>query len=296
MALFEIKNLSKSYKKKRALNDVSFKVNSGEIVALIGKNGAGKTTMLNCISGMISPDSGDVIYKNESVLKDDSLLNEFGILIEGSFYDYLDAYDNLVLLMKASGVKDKNLIKKRIDETLGLVGLSEKKHKHVKTFSFGMKQRLGLAQTLLTDTGFLILDEPFVGLDPLGKNMLKKMIKEKAKEQQAGILFSSHDLDDVLEICDRIVMIDNGEKIYDDVFLDSKKYVISLTSLGAENLQRLKKDLVKWKAVLRENQIEFTERESLYPILEYCISNNFVIPDMKVQQRSLYDFFEEEVM
>lgn len=296
MALFEIKNLSKSYKNKQALKDVSFEVNSGEIVALIGRNGAGKTTMLNCISGMISPDSGDVTYKNESVLKDDSLLNEFGILIEGSFYDYMDAYDNLVLLMRASGVKDKNLIKKRIDETLSLVGLREKKHKYVKTFSFGMKQRLGLAQTLLTDTRFLILDEPFVGLDPLGKNILKKMIIEKAKEQGAGILFSSHDLDDVLEICDRIVMIDNGEKIYDDVFIDSNKYEISLTSLEGKDLDRLKNDLPRWKAVLRENKIEFTERESLYPILEYCVSNNIVIPDMRVKQRTLYDFFEEEVM
>ncbi|WP_082759855.1 ABC transporter ATP-binding protein [Abyssisolibacter fermentans] len=296
MALFEVKNLSKSYKKNKALNNVSFDVKAGEIVALIGKNGAGKTTLLNCIAGNITPDKGKILYKEENLLCKNSRLNEFGILIQASFFNYLNAYDNLVLLMKASGIQDKNIIKNRVDSTLKLVGLEEKKKSYVKSFSFGQKQRLGLAQTLLHEPQFLILDEPFVGLDPLGKEMLKRVIVEKAKDKKTGVLFSSHDLDDVSDICDRVVMINNGKKVFDDVFLYKNTYTIVCQEMISKQIQSiLMKDFQGKIKIINGDKIEFVEMNLLNEVLNILFNNQIKIADIQTRENSLYDFFKSEV-
>lgn len=293
MALLEVSNLAKAYKTKQALNQVSFSIDKGEIVALIGKNGAGKTTLLNCISYHIKPDGGSVLYKGKDLLSQDSLLNEFGILIQASFFDYLNASDNLKLLMKASGITDKKQIDKIVNETLDLVGLSEKKKKYVKTFSFGMKQRLGLAQTLLHQPKFLILDEPFVGLDPIGKEMLKKVIQKKAKEEQAGILFSSHDLFDVGEICDRIIMIEDGTKIFDDVFQYKKTYSIFCSQEITKELERELKEMSERITIIK-NEIQLMETVQLKRVLSVLIGRQIEIIDISIKENSLYDYFRTE--
>ena len=119
MQLLEVRNLCKSYKKLKALSDMTFSVGAGEIVALIGKNGAGKTTLLNCIAGNIQPTGGDIIYKGETLLKNESGLNEFGILIEPTFIPYMNAYENLSILLKTSEVRE---VKKTAEDLLKLVG------------------------------------------------------------------------------------------------------------------------------------------------------------------------------
>lgn len=269
---------------------------AGEIVALIGKNGAGKTTLLNCIAGNITPDKGKILYKEENLLCKNSRLNEFGILIQASFFNYLNAYDNLVLLMKASGIQDKNIIKNRVDSTLKLVGLEEKKKSYVKSFSFGQKQRLGLAQTLLHEPQFLILDEPFVGLDPLGKEMLKRVIVEKAKDKKTGVLFSSHDLDDVSDICDRVVMINNGKKVFDDVFLYKKTYTIVCQEMISKQIQSiLMKDFQGKIKIINDDKIEFIEMNLLNEVLNILFINQIKITDIQTRENSLYDFFKSEV-
>ena len=293
--VFEIKGLYKSFNKLKSLNNISFKVDAGEIVALIGKNGAGKTTLLNCIAGNISPDSGEIQYKNTNLLQEYSLLNEFGILIEAKFFDYLNAYDNLTLLMKASGINDKKVIESVINSTLNLVGLNSKKKSYVKSFSFGMKQRLGLAQTLIHNPKFLILDEPFVGLDPLGKKMLKEVIVKKAKQENVSVLFSSHDLEDVTEICDRVVMINKGEKVFGDVFLHKKTYTLICKQ---EISKEIKDDLLKrFSGEIKafKKTIEFSKKELIEDIFAYVSTNKIKILDIQIKESSLYDFFESEV-
>lgn len=120
-----------------------------------------------------------------------------------------------------------------------MVGLEHVKRKRVKTYSFGMKQRLGLAQAIINAQSFIMLDEPFIGLDPIGKDIVKKAILKKAREENYGILFSSHDLEDVAEICDRIVMIDNGVCVYNDIINHEQEYRIYLEELS--KLEKLKK-------------------------------------------------------
>ncbi len=295
MSVFTVTDLSKNYKNKCALDHISFKINQGEIVALIGKNGAGKTTLLNCIAGNITPNTGDVNYKGSNLLCEDSLLNEFGILIQASFFDYLNAFDNLVLLMEASGVRDKVKMKEKVSQTLDLVGLSEKKYAYVKSFSFGMKQRLGLAQALLHEPQFMILDEPFVGLDPLGKEILKEVIIQKARVEKAGVLFSSHDLFDVGEICDRIIMLDEGKKVFDDIFLYAKTYSIKLSQPINNNIKSTLLDLYRERIQCTEDSIKFEETALLNGILAFLVSKNIIIADVQIKENSLYDYFKKEI-
>ncbi len=275
MSLLEIKNLKKKYGEFEALKGLNFSVNAGEIVALLGKNGAGKTTLLNSIAGYIFPTSGDILYKGETLLKSENRLNEFGILIEPTFIPYLNAHDNLDILLKITGIYDGE---ENIDELLAEVGLKNKTREKTRAYSFGMKQRLGLAQALLNKPQFLILDEPFVGLDPIGKEIFKNIIIQKAREEKVGILFSSHDLEDVEEICDRIVLIDGGEKKFDGVMEYTKTYIAEYVSSNDEN---------KTEKLETEDQDEFME------VLLTLRSSGVKIINLDIRKSSLYDLFKD---
>lgn len=275
MSLLEIKNLKKKYGEFEALKGLNFSVNAGEIVALLGKNGAGKTTLLNSIAGNIFPTGGDILYKGETLLKAECRLNEFGILIDPTFIPYLNAHDNLDILLKISGINDGG---EDIDELLAEVGLKNKTREKTRAYSFGMKQRLGLAQALLNKPQFLILDEPFVGLDPIGKEIFKNIIIQKAREEKVGILFSSHDLEDVEEICDRIVLIDGGEKKFDGVMEYTKTYIAEYVSSDDGN---------KTEKLETEDQDEFME------ILLNLRSSGVKIINLDIQKSSLYDLFKD---
>lgn len=274
MSLLEIKNLKKKYGEFEALKGLNFSVNAGEIVALLGKNGAGKTTLLNSIAGYIFPTSGDVLYKGETLLKSENRLNEFGILIEPTFIPYLNAHDNLDILLKITGIYDGE---ENIDELLAEVGLKNKKREKTRAYSFGMKQRLGLAQALLNNPQFLILDEPFVGLDPIGKEIFKNIIIRKAREEKVGVLFSSHDLEDVEEICDRIVLIDSGEKKFDGVMEYTKTYVIEYSSSDDAKTDRL----------------ETEDRDEYIEAIISLRATGAGITNLDIRKSSLYDLFKD---
>lgn len=274
MSLLEIKNLKKKYGEFEALKGLNFSVNAGEIVALLGKNGAGKTTLLNSIAGYIFPTSGDILYKGETLLKSENRLNEFGILIEPTFIPYLNAHDNLDILLKITGIYDGE---ENIDELLAEVGLKNKKREKTRAYSFGMKQRLGLAQALLNNPQFLILDEPFVGLDPIGKEIFKNIIIRKAREEKVGVLFSSHDLEDVEEICDRIVLIDSGEKKFDGVMEYTKTYVIEYSSSDDAKTDRL----------------ETEDRDEYIEAIISLRATGAGITNLDIRKSSLYDLFKD---
>lgn len=274
MSLLEIKNLKKKYGEFEALKGLNFSVNAGEIVALLGKNGAGKTTLLNSIAGYIFPTSGDILYKGETLLKSENRLNEFGILIEPTFIPYLNAHDNLDILLKITGIYDGE---ENIDELLAEVGLKNKTREKTRAYSFGMKQRLGLAQALLNNPQFLILDEPFVGLDPIGKEIFKNIIIRKAREEKVGVLFSSHDLEDVEEICDRIVLIDSGEKKFDGVMEYTKTYVIEYSSSDDAKTDRL----------------ETEDRDEYIEAIISLRATGAGITNLDIRKSSLYDLFKD---
>lgn len=226
--MIEISHLSKFYGKKEGVNNISFSIKPGEVVGLIGKNGAGKSTILKSIAGLLRYEVGEIRVFGNDIRQRPDVIGTFGILLECAFLDYLNAYENLSLLYCAN----QNMMPKDADEKINaafkLVGLDSVKHKNVKSYSFGMKQRLGLAQAIITSQKFMMLDEPFIGLDPVGKEIVKKAIGIKAKNERQAVLFSSHNLDDVADICDRIVMIDNGRCVYNDRIHKVRQYSIRL--------------------------------------------------------------------
>lgn len=288
-----IKDISKSYGEKKALSNFSAQISSGEIVGVIGKNGAGKTTLLNALVGNINIDSGDILFNSESIINKRDLVKNFGILIEPSFLDYMNTYDNLKLLMNAEGISDKEYIDNQLDEVLKLVGLHDKKKSYVRSFSFGMKQRLGLAQALLNNKEILILDEPLVGLDAFGRELVKDLILHKAKKEGKAIIFSDHNLDEVKSICDRIIYIDNGLKKYDDVFRNNEEYVIELKEQPNNNIINEIKSKFSNLIKIKENKIFITEINHLNSILKILVNNNLYIEKISILEDSLLRLFKQ---
>lgn len=217
--MLTITNLSKKYKKNDSysLKDISFTLKEGEIVGLIGKNGAGKTTLMKIIAKTIRPSTGDVIFNNNSILNTSNSLRDFGFMIDGQFYDHLSAEGHLKYFISLNG-KSEHL--KNIKPVLELVDIWRNKDKNPKSFSFGMKQRLSLALCLVTEPKILIMDEPFVGLDPNGVNDLIQTLQEWVKSKNSTILISSHQLSELEAICDRYIFIEQG-KIKDSFIKDS---------------------------------------------------------------------------
>ncbi len=211
--MLEIRGLHKSFGGKPALDDVSFNVARGEIHGLLGHNGAGKSTTLGIILGMVMPDSGDVTIGGVSVLESRShALRKVGAIFEApAFYEYLSGWENLRLLMGYSGGFDA----KAARETVELVGLSKRIHSKVRTYSHGMRQRLALAQALLPEPGLLLLDEPTDGLDPEGIKWFRDFILHLRDERGMTVLFNSHLLAEVELMCDRVTILREGKRVFE---------------------------------------------------------------------------------
>jgi ABC-2 type transport system ATP-binding protein len=211
--MLEATGLTKSFGGKPALRDVSFKVGRGEIYGLLGHNGAGKSTTLGIILGMVMPDGGDVTIGGVSVLKNRSkALRKAGAIFEApAFYDYLSGWENLKILMSYSGGFDA----KSARETVERVGLSKRIHSKVRTYSHGMRQRLALAQSLLPEPEVLLLDEPTDGLDPEGIKWFRDFILSLRDERGMTVLFNSHLLAEVELMCDRVAILREGKRVYE---------------------------------------------------------------------------------
>lgn len=284
MAL-QVSSLTKSYNDKKALNEFTFSISEGEIVGLVGKNGAGKTTLLNCIAGNIFPDKGEILFDNVDLLKNPILRKEFGILIQPCFLDYLNTYDNLKLLQNSVGIWEQKKIKENSDKVLKIVGLEGKGKSFVKSFSFGMKQRLGFAQALLNGKKFLILDEPFVGLDINGREIVKKYIKKIAKEKKIGVIFSDHNLDEVRSLCERVIVINDGKKVYDKNIFEEKKYIVNVQNID-EKLEK-QMECIEDVRIEKDNaQIFFSKNNNIQEIMSVIV-NNTTILDIKIIENNL---------
>lgn len=204
-------NVTKIYNKHKALDDVSMTIKKGDIYGFIGKNGAGKTTMIRVLTGLVVPNSGQVELFGHSDEKE--VIKErrrIGTLIESpAIYLNMTAKENLELIKIQRGIPGT----KCIDETLNLVGLREVLKKKTKDFSLGMKQRLGIAMALLSDPELLILDEPINGLDPIGIKEIRELLIKLNKERETTILISSHILTELTHISNRYGFINNGKLI-----------------------------------------------------------------------------------
>jgi ABC-type multidrug transport system ATPase subunit len=198
------KILTKKYGKITAVSKASFEVLPGEICGMLGPNGAGKTTIFKMLCGLVTPDSGSFEIKSQKQ-------KQVGAIIEKpALYEYISARENLMVLSKMQGAPSDH---KTLNGLLSIVGLSEGRQDPVKNYSLGMKQRLGLAVALINDPDCLILDEPFLGLDPLAMLSLGNLLMQLADEQGKTILISSHLLGELSKICTTLKLMRDGEII-----------------------------------------------------------------------------------
>ena len=211
--MLSIRELKKSFKRKPALKGVSFEVKEGEVYGLLGHNGAGKSTTLGIILSMISADAGEVLIDGVSVQKHPQhALRKVGAIFESpSFYEYMSGWDNLKVLVGLSGPFDREEAKTIVEQ----VGLSERIHSKVGSYSHGMRQRLALAQSLLPFPKVLLLDEPTDGLDPEGIKWFRDFILKLREDRGITVLFNSHLLSEVEQMCDRVAIIRQGELVFE---------------------------------------------------------------------------------
>ena len=206
--ILKLENVSKMISKRKILDNISMEINNGDIMALIGPNGAGKTTLMKLIVGLSKLSSGAVFIDNYDIKH--KVNGQVGYIIENPcFYDYLTGYQNLVLRAKIVGISEDRLL-----EVVKFSGLEKRINDKVKCYSLGMKQRLGLAMAILDKPKLLLLDEPMNGLDPLGVENLKDMIKDLVKHHDMAVLISSHNLLELNNFCNKVCVINKGKKIY----------------------------------------------------------------------------------
>jgi ABC-type multidrug transport system ATPase subunit len=209
--ILQTRNLGKQYKRRWAVHHLDLEVYRGDVFGFLGPNGAGKSTTIRMLLSLIRPTEGEVFLFGKSLDKErEKALESIGGIVEKpDFYGYLSAYRNLEII----GALNGGTTRKRIEEVLSLVGLSSRAHDKVKTYSHGMKQRLGIAQSLLSDPEMIILDEPTSGLDPQGMKEIRELIHHLADDQNKTVLLSSHLLNEVEMVANRMAVINRGELV-----------------------------------------------------------------------------------
>lgn len=210
--IVEIKHLEKQFGRLKAVEDVSFDVYKGDVFGFLGPNGAGKSTTIRAMLSLITPTSGEIsLFGKELRSNRAYILSRIGCIVEKpDFYQYLSAEKNLEIFARISGT---SVPKSRVHEMLEFVGLKGREKDKVGHFSHGMKQRLGIAQTILHDPDLIILDEPNTGLDPQGSIDIRNLILQLKNERNKTILLSSHILSEIELIANRMVIIAKGKSI-----------------------------------------------------------------------------------
>ncbi len=206
MSVIEMKSVVKRWGNNTVLKSVDLAVNSSEIVGIIGHNGSGKTVLMKCICGFITPDSGEITVSGKRVGKDVDIPKNIGLIIESpGFLPNFSGFSNLWQLAKIRGKISRDDVRRVIEK----VGLNPDEKKHVGKYSLGMKQRLGIAQAIMENPDILILDEPMNGLDKNGVEEMRKLFLQ-LKEDGKAIIIASHNSADIDVLCDRVFEITKG--------------------------------------------------------------------------------------
>ncbi len=288
--LLEVKSLNKQFGDHTVLQDVTFSIKQGEIVGLVGRNGMGKTTLMKCILGLIETSSGSIVFDNDKDYKNKKeKMNKIGYLLDCKLFENMNAYENIKIQEMYRGKRyHKAEEKKIIDDILSLVDLKND-NKKVRDYSFGMKQRLGLALALLGDTKLLILDEPFVGLDPVGIQIIRDFIIKLSQEKNIAILISSHQLSEIENICDRFMYITN-KHLYNYEQNDEKRITIEVDrEIDLAFVQYFDMNQIE----LNGNKVSFDfEKKTLNDMLNYFVVNNYNVNNLDIQKNGLESLFE----
>ncbi len=293
----KVSNLSKNYGNQKAVNNISFNINKGEIVGFLGPNGAGKSTTMKIITGFISSDSGQTEVCGEIVnINSLTTKKKIGYLPEANPL-YFDMYVREYLEFVA-GIHRLPFFKEKIEETIKIVGLTVEANKKIGELSKGYKQRVGLAAALIHDPEVLILDEPTSGLDPNQIIEIREVIKTLGRDKT--VLFSSHILQEVQAICDRVIIINKGIIVADDSLSNLQKvksgeHIVLVgfkENINIEILQDLKEIIQVEKGEEQNFRIRTAQPDSVRrQIVELSLKNNLNIVSLQSESNSLEDIF-----
>jgi len=289
--ILEIRNLSKSYGRLKALNSLSLTVEKGSVFGILGPNGSGKTTTLGILLDIIKPDSGEHLWFGQK--PNSALRKRIGALLEQPlFYPYMTAVDNLKIVADIRGVQYSE-----IDEVLEMVHLSERKLYKYSTFSLGMKQRLAIAAAMLGKPEVLIFDEPTNGLDPKGIADIRNLILEVA-QHGFTIILASHLLDEVEKVCTHVLVLEKGEKRYAGPVNEALggSLIVEVAANNQEELLRTLKQIPEVKSVAKQNGIfVLNVHDDLSPELlnKRLAGMGIYLTHLAVRNKSLEKYFLE---
>lgn len=291
--ILEVKSLSKKFKDFDAVKNLSFTVNQGDVYGFLGQNGAGKSTTIRMLLKLIKPTAGEIIFSGKNIQQDNDILRQTGAIIEKpDLYKFLSAYDNLAIFAKMSGVK---VTRSLIMDQLEMVGLAERSGSKVKTFSQGMKQRLGIAVALVHSPKLIILDEPVNGLDPQGIADVRNLILRLSREMGKTVIVSSHLLSEIEIIANRMIIIHKGEKIVEGnvaELLDPANTMVEINTTD-DKTSLLKIQESKWAPFLENDKTNIRlhmNRTDVPELVAYL--HEMEVGILSVQPRhSLEDYF-----
>lgn len=282
-----VKNVSKTIRGKQIIQAINFDLIPGQITGFIGPNGAGKTTTIRIMTGLMKPTSGEVEIGGISMQKNFSeAIRPVGVIVENpEMYSYLSGYKNLLHFARMHDKASKDELARIIDQ----VGLTDRIHEKVSTYSLGMRQRLGLAQALLHKPKFLILDEPTNGLDPAGIRELRVLLRKLADEEGVAVLVSSHLLTEIELMCDRIIIIQRGQIVEtrDIRASQQSRYRFDIDNEGLEVLNSYNYTFTQ----LENFTIVDIERDQVPALIAQLVKKNIAIYAVTPYQESLEDQF-----
>lgn len=297
MKVLEVSNLKKVIGKKEIIKNISFSIKEGEIFGFLGPNGAGKTTTIRMLVGLIKPTSGSILVcGNDLKSNPEKALKEVGAVVENpELYKYLSGKENLMQIARIRGIS-----KEKVNETIALVGLTDRIDDKFGKYSLGMKQRLGLAASLLSDPKLLILDEPTNGLDPSGILDFREIVKKAAKERGMAVFISSHILSEVQNLCDRVAFINHGViKSVEDVTnnsMETETDIICLRLENSINLDVLKNLSYINSVTMTEDGIELILKSHKTPeLIDFLSSNKYKVNEVFKLRKGLEQRYMELV-
>lgn len=290
--VLELKNVSKSFGKRKIIDNLNLEVEEGEIYGFLGPNGSGKTTTIKMILRLINSDSGEIKVNGYDTKKQfEKAMECIGAIVENpDLYKYMSGIDNLRLHARI-----RNIDEKRIKEVLELVELKGREKDKVGKYSLGMKQRLGLALTLLHRPKVLILDEPTNGLDPAGIKKLRDILKEISHKEGVAVFVSSHILSEMQLMCDRVAVLDNGKIVKVEKISDTneeKEEAVEIKVRNIEKAVKILKEEFNLDVKIENNKINITVRTEKLPE----VIKKLAIADTEIQlvipkEHTLEDIF-----
>lgn len=293
--IIEIEGLSKRFKNLTAVDNLNLNVLKGDVFGFLGPNGAGKSTTIRMMLTLIKPNSGSIKLFGESLNGNrNKLLSKIGAIVEKpDLYGYLSAYKNLEILGKISGC---DVSQKRIMEILELVGLSARAKSKVKTFSHGMKQRLGIAQALLHDPELIILDEPTTGLDPQGMKEIRELILNLSREKKKTVFLSSHILHEVELVANRMIIINKGKTVIEGYVEELLKSSTIKVTVEVDDELKMKQLLAqsswanKLDSAAGQKFIFLIDKNEIPLLVKYLVDGGLNLSGV-IPQRSLEEYF-----